>query len=98
MAEILEIAQLAQDHRVPEVEIGRGGVEPQLDLQRRASLARALELGAQLRLDDDVGRAASEDPSCSSTGGNSRRLKAPALYHTDFERCKARTACGGCPV
>src|SRR5262245_32307348 len=23
--------------------------------------------------------------SCSSTGGNSRRLKAPALYHTDFE-------------
>ena len=62
MAEVLEVAQLSADHRVAQMKIGRGGIEPQLDLQRRASLARALELLRELRLDDDVGGAASDDP------------------------------------
>jgi len=30
MAEVLEVAQLSQHHRVAQMKIGRGGIEPQL--------------------------------------------------------------------
>ncbi len=69
VAEILKVAQLAQDHGVPEVEIGGGRIEPELDPQRRAAGPRPLELGPQLALDDDVRRAAPEDTELLVDGG-----------------------------
>ena len=41
MAEVLELAQLLQDDRVAEVDVGRGRVEAELDAQL-APLARGL--------------------------------------------------------
>ena len=41
VAEVLEVLHLADQHRVAEVEIGRGGVEADLDDQRAASASRA---------------------------------------------------------
>ena len=47
VAELLELAHLVDQHRVPEVQIGRGGIESGLDLQRRAALELALQLAGQ---------------------------------------------------
>ncbi len=58
MAELLEVPHLAQQDGVPEVEVGSRGVEAGLDGERLAGARRALELGAQLRLVDQVDRAA----------------------------------------
>ena len=57
MAEVLRLAQLVQHHRVPEVDVGRGRVEAELDAQRLA----AGELLRELRLDEELVRAAPED-------------------------------------
>ena len=38
-----------------QMQIGRGRVEPELDLQGRPGASRALELLSELGLDDDVG-------------------------------------------
>ena len=43
VAELLEVAQLADEHRVAEVEVGRGGVEAGLDAQRDAGVAGLFE-------------------------------------------------------
>ena len=50
VAELLEVAQLVDHHRVPEVQVGGGGIQPQLDAQRRA----ARELFRELALDDQL--------------------------------------------
>src|SRR5262249_2998268 len=55
VAEVLEVAQLLQDDRVPEVQVGRRGIEAELDQERAPGPRRALELPAQLGLDDDLG-------------------------------------------
>ena len=41
MAELLELAQLVQEHGVAEVQVGRGRVEARLDAQRRAVRSRS---------------------------------------------------------
>ena len=38
MAELLKVAQLADEHGVAEVQVGRGGVEAGLDAQRTPEL------------------------------------------------------------
>ena len=38
MAQVLELAQLAQDDRVAEVDVRRGGIDPELDAERAALL------------------------------------------------------------
>src|SRR5438876_5291501 len=58
--EILEIAELAQDHGMAQMQIGRGGIETELDDQRAPRAPRTLELLAQLRLHDDARGAAAE--------------------------------------
>ena len=42
VAKLLEVAQLAHQHGVAQVKVGRGRVEAGLDAQRRAGLARLL--------------------------------------------------------
>ena len=50
MAELLEVAQLVDQHGVAEVQVRRGGVEAELDAQ----LAPAGAASSQLRLDDQL--------------------------------------------
>ena len=57
MAQILELAHLAQRHRMTEVQIGAGGVHAQLDVERFAPL----ELFQKLLFGDDVRRARFDD-------------------------------------
>ncbi len=54
MAQILELTQLVDQHRVPQVQVGRGRIETCLDTQRLA----ALELLNQFRLDQHFFRTA----------------------------------------
>jgi hypothetical protein len=60
MSEVLEMPHLAQQHRVTEVQVRRGRVEPGLHHQRLAGARAALELLAQLRLLDQVDGAAAQ--------------------------------------
>ena len=57
VAELLEMAQLVDHHGVAEVQVGRGGVEAELDAQRRA----ARELARELLLDDQLVAAALDE-------------------------------------
>ena len=69
MAELLEVAHLAQEHGVAEVEVGRGRIEAGLDHQRLAGRSRALELGAELVLLDQVDGAAAQQRELLLDGG-----------------------------
>ena len=55
--ELLELAELAQHDREPEVDVGRGGVDAELDPQR----APGAELAAEVGLGDEVDRAGADD-------------------------------------
>ena len=44
MAEVLQLAQLVQHHRVAEMDVGRGRIEAELAAQRLAARVRAREL------------------------------------------------------
>ena len=55
VAEILELAELLEDDREAEVDVGRGGVDAQLDAERPAEL--------QLPLEPPVGQAIDGVPS-----------------------------------
>ena len=57
MAEVLELAHLAQGHGVAEVQVGAGGVNAKLDVERHATL----ELLAKLGLGHDLGGARGND-------------------------------------
>ena len=50
MAEVLKVLELAQEHGVAEMKIGRGRIESGFDAQRLAGRERLLQLGAQLGL------------------------------------------------
>jgi hypothetical protein len=56
MAQILELAQLVDEHRMPQVQIRRGGVEARLDPQGPARP----ELLCQVPLEQDLVGTASE--------------------------------------
>ena len=47
MAQVLELAQLAQHDRVAQVDVGSGGVDPQLDPQRPSFGPRLHELAQE---------------------------------------------------
>ena len=47
MAEVLELAQLAEHDRVAEVDVGSGGVDPELDAQGTPGLRSGGELGRE---------------------------------------------------
>ena len=51
MAEVLELAELLQDHRVAEVDVGRGGVQAELHAQRTALRELALQLTGREAVD-----------------------------------------------
>jgi hypothetical protein len=50
VARVLELTQLAQPDREPEVDFRAGGVDAVLDPQRPAGLLRLLDLGTELGL------------------------------------------------
>ena len=50
MSEILKVLELAQEHGVSEMKIGRSRIESGFHAQRLAGRKRLLQLGAQLRL------------------------------------------------
>ena len=54
---ILEAPEPAEHHREPEVDVGGGGVDAELDAQRRSPL----ELGPQLALGDEVDGARGQE-------------------------------------
>jgi hypothetical protein len=57
VAEVLELAHLVQQHRMAQVQVGRGGVEAGLDPQRAAFLQARTQI---LELEDLVGTAADQ--------------------------------------
>ena len=57
VSEILKMFQLAQQDRVPQVQIGSGRIEARLHPQRLARGERAFELRAQFGFFDDLRRA-----------------------------------------
>ena len=67
VAAVLELAQLAQDHGVAEVDVGRGRVDPELHPQRPAlaqlALERALGQGVDGVAGEETGRLARGLPS-----------------------------------
>src|ERR1051325_7825720 len=56
MAEILELFHFLEQHRMPEMEIGRGGIEAGFDLKRLS----ALEFFYQLIFEQNLDRAAAQ--------------------------------------
>ncbi len=69
MPEVLEVAQLLEHHGVPQVQVGRGRVEAELDLERRGGPPGALELGPQLGVHDDLGGAPADAGELLIDGG-----------------------------
>src|SRR5262249_45817667 len=72
--EVLELAELPENHGVPEVDVGRGGVDPELDAQAPAERQLALELTGRKRV-DRVAR---------KPGSSVRRRQGRARAHTWF--------------
>ena len=65
VAELLELAQLAQHDGEAEVDVGRGGVDPELRPERPAGA----ELAAQVGLADEIDGARAEDAELLVDGG-----------------------------
>jgi hypothetical protein len=57
MAELLKMAQLAHQHGVAEVQVGRGGVKAGFDAQRASGFAALFEALAQVGDADNLRRA-----------------------------------------
>ncbi len=57
VAEVLKMLELAQQHRVAEMQVGRGRIKAGFDAQRLAGRAGFLQLGGQLGFFDDLRRA-----------------------------------------
>ena len=66
MAQVLELAQLVQQHRVTQVQVGRGGVESRLDTQRTPGLQAC---GEFIDFKDLVGTAADQFEGGFKAGG-----------------------------
>ncbi len=58
--QVLELPHLLEQHGVPEVQVGASGIEPGLDAERLAALARLLEPLLELRAHVEVDDAALE--------------------------------------
>ena len=61
VTELLEVAQLADEHCVAQVQVGRGGVEAGFDAERRTRLARGFETRPEVFKRDDLGGALGEE-------------------------------------
>ncbi len=53
MSQVLKVLELAQNHGMPQVQVGRRRVHPKLDPQRLSRGPRLLQLGAEIGLTDD---------------------------------------------
>jgi len=57
MAKVLEMAHFSEQHRVPEMKIGRCGIETRFDAQRTAGFYGTRQALAQFLLTDQLGQA-----------------------------------------
>ena len=57
MTHVLEVLELADEHGVAEMEVGRGGIEAGLDPHRLAGRQGLFDALAQVALADDLGGA-----------------------------------------
>src|SRR5690606_4494885 len=85
VAEVLELAQLAEDDGVADVEVRPRGVHAELDEEGLSGLDRAFQLGLQGGLGEDVGRAAAEVPELL-VGGEERGHGAFCVVRTAYGR------------
>ncbi len=69
MPQVLEVLHLADEHGVPQVDVGRRGVEPRLDQQGLVRLQRAGELLCQVLFADDLQRPFLEQVELFVDGG-----------------------------
>ena len=69
MAQVLELAELLQDHRVAEVNVRRRGVQTELHAQRTALRELALELAGREAVDG----VAREELGVRGGGGHGRQ-------------------------
>ncbi len=84
MAEFLKEAQLAQGHRVAEVNVDAGGVDAVLDAQRLAGLDAALEFLDQLVFGRDLLGAPADEGELFGDGFHERTPYLPALLSGDL--------------
>ncbi len=81
MAEILQLAHLVQHHRVAQVNVGRGGIQAELDAQGRAGGAAAGQLGGEFGDDEQfvatpLGHAQIfGDPGVDGVGGGRHDIR-----------------------
>ena len=76
MSEVLELTELVEHHRVPDVDVGRRGVEPELAAQGLARRLRAGELLLELFLDQEaVGAAADGGHGFADVVGHGKLLR-----------------------
>ena len=76
MPEVLELTKLVEHHRVPDVDVGRRGVEPELAAQGLARRLRAGELLLELFLDQEaVGAAADGGHGFADVVGHGKLLR-----------------------
>ena len=68
MAGVLELAQLVEHHRVPEVDVGRRRVDPELDAERAALALGERELLFERALGEHVDGADHEVVDEASVG------------------------------
>ncbi len=68
MAGVLELAQLVEDDRVPEVDVGRRGIDPELDAKRAALALGERELLLEGALGQHVDSADHEVVDEASVG------------------------------
>ncbi|MNG25135.1 hypothetical protein D3C85_559040 [compost metagenome] len=54
MAQVLQLAHLVQHHRVAQVDVRGGGIQPQLDAQRHAGRAALGQLASELGFDQQL--------------------------------------------
>ena len=94
--ELLELAELAQHDREAEVDVGRGGVDAELDAQRPAGG----ELAPEVVLGDEVDRAGADDAQLlvdgkRGTGHDAETLSAEVGVSGDEEPPRVLVAATG---
>jgi hypothetical protein len=80
----LEVAELSEYDRVPQMKVGGGRIEAELDPQRRTGAARALELLDELGFHDDVGGPSTDDLNLFGDGAELHEAQSTGVVSHRF--------------